>query len=84
MQTIAKDLRHENVVVLKSGDVEAAAFPDWSMAYVSATAEQVARWAGLPTTSRLPELWESIRQNPERATQVKKSILAVLLEDRAA
>lgn len=84
MQRIAKDLRHETVVVLQAGDVPAAAFPDWEMAYVSASPEQVARWAGLSATSQLPDVWETMRQNPERAAQVAQSILAVLVTGESA
>ena len=79
MQRISRDLRHESVTVLQEGEIPAAAFSDWTMAYVSATAEQVARWAGLSGTTKLPEVWEDIHQDPQRATQVAKSILAILV-----
>ena len=78
MGRIAKDLRHESIVVLLEGDVEAASFPDWTMAYVSATAEQVAQWAGLDAASTPPDVWASVRHNPEKADQVARNILSVL------
>lgn len=81
MQIICRDLRHEKVRVLYAGEVWAPAFSDWSMAYVSATPEQVARWAGLSSTTELPEVWEDIRQNPEKATQLTESILDVLMKE---
>jgi hypothetical protein len=79
MQTISKDFRHETVTVLQAGEIAAAAFSGWDMAYVSATPEQVAQWAGLSGTTRLPQVWDDIHQDPHRATQVAKSILAVLV-----
>jgi Sensors of blue-light using FAD len=78
MRRISKDLRHENVVVLLAGEVPAASFSDWSMAYVSASPEQVARWAGLGDAVRLPEVWETVRHNPDRTTQMARRILALL------
>lgn len=78
MRRIAKDLRHETIVVLQAGDVPVAAFPKWEMAYVSATPEQIARWAGLSGTHDLTDVWEDLRHNPQRTEQVARSILSVL------
>jgi hypothetical protein len=79
MQKIRKDFRHESVTVLQEGEVPAAAFSEWTMAYVSATPEEVARWAGLSGTTQLPKVWDDIHEDPQRAAQVVKSILAVLV-----
>lgn len=79
MMRISKDLRHETIVVLQAGDIPAATFPDWTMAYVSATPEQISQWAGLSSTSILPDVWEDMRQNPERTAQLAQSILAALV-----
>lgn len=79
MDRIARDLRHETVKVLQAGDVPGATFPDWKMAYVSATPEQVARWAGLSGTTQLPEVWEDLRQDRTRVIQLTKGILSVLV-----
>lgn len=78
MARIAKDLRHETVTVLKEGPVLLAAFSDWKMAYVSATPEQVAQWAGLSGKTAVPEILTDIRQDPQRTTQLVESILAAL------
>ena len=80
MQVISRDLRHETIAILQSGEIPCAAFTNWKMAYVSATPEQIARWAGLSSETRLPELWEDIRQEPHRATQVARSLLSVLTD----
>ena len=79
MQKISKDFRHETVSILHEGEIAAAAFTEWKMAYVSATAEQIARWAGLSGTTQLPEVWQDIQQDPSRATQLTNSILSVLV-----
>ena len=79
MQAICKDFRHETVTVLQEEEIAAAAFSAWDMAYVSATPEQVATWAGLSGTTKLPEVLEDIHQDPHKATQVARSILSMLL-----
>ena len=79
MQKISKDFRHETISVLHEGEIAAAAFSEWKMAYVSATPEQIARWAGLSGTTQLPEVWQDIRQDPSRAIQLTNSILSVLV-----
>lgn len=78
MRRIVKDLRHEAVDVLHAGEVAEATFRDWQMAYVSATPEQIAVWAGLPAQSPLPQVWHSIRQSPDKAARMRASILSAL------
>jgi hypothetical protein len=79
MGKISKDYRHETVTVLKEGATPSASFCDWEMAYVSATRQQVAEWAGLSGTIAIPEILADMRQDPRRATQLAKSILSLLL-----
>lgn len=78
MQRIAKDLRHETVTVLREGEIPVGAFSDWKMAYVSATPEQVADWAGLSVTTLLPEVWEDLRRDRNKASLVAEGILSIL------
>jgi Sensors of blue-light using FAD len=78
MARICKDVRHEAVTVLKEGDVATAVFADWRMAYVSATARQVAEWAGLSGTTTVPDILADMHRSPSRITQVAERILAVL------
>ena len=78
MARIAADVRHETVTVLKEAEVAAPIFSDWRMAYVSATPEQVAQWAGLPGTTAIPEILVDLQQDPHKAAQVAQSILSVL------
>jgi hypothetical protein len=84
MHRIRQDFRHESVTVLQEGEIAAAAFADWTMAYVSATPQEVARWAGLGDTTQLPQVWEDIQHDAQRAARLVKSILAVLLSAPAA
>jgi hypothetical protein len=78
MAKIARDVRHETVTILRESEIPTAVFSDWKMAYVSATAEQVAKWAGLSGTAEIPEILTDLRQDPYKATQVAQSILALL------
>jgi hypothetical protein len=78
MEKISRDVRHETVTVLKQGEIPAAIFRDWKMAYVSATSEQVAKWAGLSETTAIPDILSDMRSDPFKATQVAQSILSVL------
>jgi hypothetical protein len=78
MGRIARDVRHESVTVLKQAEIPAALFSDWSMAYVSATAEQVAQWAGLSLTTATPDIVADLNSDPMRVTQVTEHILRLL------
>ncbi len=84
MARIAGDVRHETVTILKQGTIPAAIFNDWKMAYVSATAEQIARWAGLSGTSPIPEIIADLRNDPVKAAQVAQSILSALAVEPSA
>jgi hypothetical protein len=78
MARITKDVRHEAVTVLKQGEIAASLFSDWSMAYLSATAEEVARWAGLSSTTAVSNVLTDMRRDPTRVMQVADSILSIL------
>lgn len=83
MAGIVRDLRHETVTVLREGEVPCAVFASWTMAYVSATAEQVAKWAGFSTTTQTPESLAEFGQDAHRTAQFVQSILSVLAADGA-
>ncbi len=78
MDKISKDVRHETVTILRETDVPSAFFGDWKMAYVSASAEQVAAWAGLSRTADMPEILSDLHKDQHRATQIAQSILSLL------
>jgi len=81
MERIEKDVRHEAVTVLKRGEEPAALFNEWTMAYVSATAEQVAEWAGLGGTTSVPGILAGIQGDPLRVTQLTDHIVQVLASE---
>jgi Sensors of blue-light using FAD len=84
MKLIARDLRHERVKVLQEGEITTPTFADWRMAYVSATPEQVARWAGFSSSTRVPEVWEQVGQDRTRLTQLTNGILSALVPGQAS
>ena len=84
MARISKDVRHETVTVLKQGEISCATFSDWKMAYVSATPQQVAEWAGLSGTIAIPEILTDMRQDPQRTAQLAAGILSVLTAEPTA
>jgi hypothetical protein len=53
-------------------------FGHWRMAFLSATPEQMALWAGLEGTASLETLLEEIRRSPQRVSHVAANILKAL------
>jgi len=78
MAQIARDLRHAHVVVLQASEVPEPVFGDWTMAYVAATAAQVAEWAGLGPLHRAADVLPELHPDPARAAQLAQRILAQL------
>lgn len=83
MKRISGDVRHETVTVLQEGEITSAAFSDWKMAFVSATPEQVAEWAGLSAHTRLPDVLRDMREDRQMAAEVARRILSVLVYEQA-
>ena len=84
MMKIMADLRHETITVLRECELPRAVFGSWQMAYVSATAAQVAAWAGLSIAPGTDEVHNSSGEDPHRAEQFAQSILALLQSDMPA
>jgi hypothetical protein len=78
MANIASDTRHHSVKIVYEAEIGQRAFRSWSMAHVSATAEQLSKWAGLPGTATVQELLAEINRVPDRAPRMLVNILAVL------
>ncbi len=78
MASIASDSRHHSVKVFYEAEVDARAFESWSMAYLSATAEQMSTWAGLSGTATLEELLADINRGSHRVPRILVSILNAL------
>ncbi|KQW42013.1 MULTISPECIES: BLUF domain-containing protein [unclassified Roseateles] len=79
MDRIRRDPRHETVTVLQAHEIGAAAFPDWTMAHVGATAAEVAAWAGLSARTELPDTLAEMGRDRQRAMQALDGILRVLV-----
>ena len=79
MARIRRDVRHDNVIVLREGEVPAAIFGSWKMAYVSATPQQVARWAGLSVPSDAIEGVSQATEENDRTAQFAREILSLLV-----
>lgn len=82
MARIARDLRHEQVTVLQEGEIPLARFSNWSMAYVSATNEQVAAWAGLGALTKASEMPKDLSHDSQRTAQLAQGILSFLTVDK--
>jgi hypothetical protein len=84
MARIAKDLRHQTVTVLLESTAAVASFAEWKMAYVSATPEQVATWAGLSGIADIPTMLNDLRSDTKRTMQLTDGILSVLSSSAAS
>jgi hypothetical protein len=80
MGSIASDSRHHSVKVFYEAEVEVRAFESWSMAYLSPTAEQMAKWAGLPGTATVEELLADISRGSQRVSRILVNILNALTQ----
>jgi Sensors of blue-light using FAD len=81
MARIQRDVRHENVVVLRASEVPAAIFGSWKMAYVSATPKQVANWTGGGVANELPDSLRETADEQDRTLQFAQDILSLLVAD---
>jgi hypothetical protein len=78
MASIARDTRHHSVKVFHEAEAGERAFASWRMAFLSATAEQMSAWAGLPGTTTVEELLADLGRDPRRAPGMLRSILETL------
>jgi hypothetical protein len=74
MGNIARDSRHHSVKVFYEAEVDVRAFASWSMAYLSATAEQMSKWAGLPGTATVEELLADINRVPRILVNIMNAL----------
>jgi len=78
MERIERDPRHHGVKVFYEEEVPERAFPSWSMAYLSPSAEEVAKWAGLDGATTIGDVLASIEKNPGRLPKMVVNILKTL------
>ena len=81
MARIRRDVRHESVIVLREGEVPSAIFGNWKMAYVSATPQQVAKWAGLSVATDTTESPSEAAEEQNRTVQFAQDILSLLVAE---
>jgi len=74
MANIARDSRHHSVKIFYEAEVDVRAFASWSMAYLSATAEQMSKWAGLPGTATVEELLADINRVPRILVNIMNAL----------
>lgn len=79
LKNIAADPRHAGMKVFHQAAVESRTFADWRMAYLSATPQQMAVWAGLAgTAASIDSVLERIHRNPAHVPPVVDNLLAAL------
>lgn len=78
MASIAGDTRHSCVKIFYEAAVDARAFQSWRMAYLSTTAEQMSKWAGLSGTATIETLLADIARDPTPAPKILVNILNAL------
>jgi hypothetical protein len=78
MERIERDPRHRGVKVFYEQEVDERAFASWSMAYLSPSAEEVAKWAELEGATTIEAVLASIESNPGRLPVMVVNILKTL------
>ena len=79
MAKIRRDVRHGGVVVLRESEVQTAIFSSWKMAFVSATPQQVAKWAGLGAAIGAIESPSDATEEQSRTARFAQDILSLLM-----
>ena len=78
MERIARDPRHHSVKVFFEAEAGERTFGSWRMAFVDATPEQLALWAGLPGATGIERIVEDVDRSPHRLAQVIRGIVKAL------
>jgi hypothetical protein len=78
MARIERDPRHRAIKVFSEQDIDERAFASWSMAYLSPSAEDVARWAELEGATTISDVLASVESHPGRLPGMVVNILKAL------
>lgn len=78
MGRIERDPRHRGIKVFYEQEVEEPAFASWSMASISPSAEDVARWAALDGATTIRDVLASLAKNPGRLPAMVVNILQAI------
>jgi len=66
MRSLERDGRHHDLKVFYRNFVAERSFASWSMAYLSPSAEEVARWAELGGATTIQDVLASLESDPKR------------------
>jgi len=77
MRSIENDTRHTSVKVFHRAEVDRPTFGSWRMAYLGATPEQMAVWAGLDGTASIESILKDMHEKPHHAS-LAETILRAL------
>ena len=80
VKRITLDPRHSRLKVFHEHEIDERAFPSWSMALVSPSADQVSQWAQLEGATTIGEVLSSIENEPDRLPALIRNILKVIAE----
>ena len=78
MRSIGDDSRHSSVKIFHQAEVDRPTFGSWRMAYLSATPEQMAIWAGLDGTASIESILNDIHREPHHGSQIVETIFRAL------
>lgn len=78
MTHIERDPRHHGVKVFYEQDVDQRAFPTWSMAYLSPSAADVAKWAELDGATTIGAVLATVETSPNRLPAMVVNILKAI------
>lgn len=78
MERIERDPRHRGIKVFYEEEVDERAFASWSMAYLSPSAEEVAKWAELDGATTIGNVLAAIESNPGRLPTMVVNILKTI------
>jgi hypothetical protein len=78
MERIARDPRHHDVKVFYEQEVDERAFASWGMAYLTRSAEDVAKWAELEGATTIGDVLASLESNPGRLPGMVVNILKAI------
>jgi hypothetical protein len=81
MGRIEKDPRHHDLKVFYEQDVDERAFSSWSMAYLSPSAAEVAKWAELDGATTIGAVLSSIETQPGRLPGMVVNILKAIAKN---
>ena len=78
MTSLGKDSRHNSIKIIHEAGIEERTFASWRMAFLDATPEQMAAWAGLAGTATIESILDDLSHSTHRAARVPGNLLKAL------